>query len=370
VPRTPPWILAAATLAGACATPPAERPEAPAEVTAVTRPDRPGLVEGPVVLVHAGQGSPAAWSDGAVRGAEAGFDALGGGASALAAAQAAVRVLEDDPRFNAGRGANLRLDGRVIECDAAVMDDAGRFGAVAGVDGVRHPVELAARILGTPHLLVAGAGANALAVRLGLERARLATDRARRKLVRAYRALFEGLPPGDPWAGFDWRAHWNFDTPPPATFEQARAQIDAAAAAAVAPAARDTVGAVVRTADGRFAAALSTGGTTLALRGRVGDVPQRGAGLFAGPFGAVAATGRGEAIVRERVAAAVYDNLAAGMPARVAIRRAIDGIRPVEGVGVIAVSRYDHGAVATSQMAWAARGEFGTVRADEYVERW
>lgn len=365
-------LAAVAALAG-CAGPDAEPPAAPTVVRAADpAPARPGLDAGALVLTHGGQGSPAGLASHALAGAEAGYAALEAGGSATEAARAAVRVLEDDPRLNAGRGANLRLDGRTIECDAAVMDDTGRFGAVAGLDGVRHPVELAARVMQTPHQLMAGAGARALAERLGLEAADLATERARKKLERAYAVLFDP-PPEHPWHGFDWRAFWNFDVPPPSTVEEARARLSRRAAEDAAgdgPPTRDTVGAVVRTADGRFAAALSTGGTTLALRGRVGDVPVRGAGLFVGPYGAVAATGRGEAIVREQVASRVYAYLEEGLPARVAIRRAILDITPAEGVGVLAVSRFDHAAVATSQMAWAARGEFGTERADRYVERW
>ena len=319
----------------------------------------------PLVLTHAGQGSPASWSSSARAGAEAGWASLAEGASASDAVLAAIHALEDDPRLNAGTGANLRLDGRTIECDAAVMDDTGRYGAVAGVRGVRHPVDLARAVSHTPHLLVAGEGARALARRLGLEPADLATERARRKLERALVRLFDP-PKGDPWAGFDWRKHWNFEGEPPATLDEARARISAAGAMAPAtaagaagadPATRDTVGAVVRTADGRYAAALSTGGTTLALRGRVGDVPQRGAGLMAGPAGAVAATGRGEAIVREQVASRVYDLLARGVAPRAAIQRATLGISAAEGVGVIAVSERGYAAWATSQMAWAVQGQ-------------
>jgi L-asparaginase/beta-aspartyl-peptidase (threonine type) len=82
----------------------------------------------------------------------------------------------------------------------------------------------------------------------------------------------------------------------------------------------DTVGAVVRDAEGHCAATLSTGGTSIMLRGRVGDTPIIGAGLYAGPHGAVAATGDGEEIMRRVLAKCVYDRIVSGVPAQRAVR--------------------------------------------------
>lgn len=334
---------------------------------------------GPLILAHGGQGSPASRSDGPAAAVDRGFDRLGedGRGDPLAAAIATIELLEDDPRFNAGTGANLRLDGRTIQTDAAVMDDRGRFGAVAGIDGIRHPVRAAEAVMATPHLLLAGPGAERFAELRELEAASLATPQARAKLERGYARLFAKDPRLGPWASWDWRANWNFAGEPPADLEQAKAMIAAGAnpdpedpeAPAVEPdETRDTVGVVVRTADGRFAAALSTGGTTLCVDGRVGDVPVLGAGLFAGPAGAVAATGKGEAIIRERVAAEVYRRLAAGELPRDAIRLGTRGISPAEGVGVIAVSAEGWAADASSQMAWAARDRESRHRADTWVQ--
>jgi beta-aspartyl-peptidase (threonine type) len=325
----------------------------------------------PLVLAHGGQGSPASHSGGPALAVERGHAVLGEGDDPLAAAIAAIEVLEDDPDFNAGTGANLRLDGKTIEADAAVMDDRGRFGAVAGVSGIRHPVRLAERVAATPHLLIAGPGAMALAARLGLEPADLDSAQARARLERGYQRLLDSESGTTPiWADFDWRAHWNFAGEPPADLAAARAMIAAAENPSPEPIdTQDTVGVVVRTAEGRYAAALSTGGTTLALRGRVGDVPLLGDGLYAGRHGAVAATGKGEAIIREQVARQVYRHLAAGLPANDAIRLAIRDIGADEGVGVIAVSDSGWGAVASSQMAWAVREGETRHRADEFVRQ-
>ena len=341
----------------------------------------------PLILAHGGQGSPAAASEGPAAAVELGYERLSEGSDAVAAALATIELLEDHPRFNAGTGANLRLDGRTIEADAAIMASDGRFGAVAGLDGVRHPVRAAAAVADTPHLLLAGAGARAFAEALDLERADLYAEPARRRLERGYRGLFAPQLNERRWPDFDWQAHWNFAGTAPTDLDDALARMaaarpdpapgdasgfgsgSAAGDSEEAEALRDTVGVVVRTADGRYAAALSTGGTTLALRGRVGDVPVLGAGLYAGRHGAVAATGKGEAIIRERVAARVYRGLAAGLEPSDAIRRAMREITPEEGVGVIAVGDSGWAAIATSQMAWALREGEQRERADQFVRR-
>ncbi|PRP92443.1 N(4)-(Beta-N-acetylglucosaminyl)-L-asparaginase precursor [Enhygromyxa salina] len=330
---------------------------------------------GPLVLAHGGQGSPASRSDGPAVAVDRGFARLESeGEDAVAAAIATIESLEDDPRFNAGTGANLRLDARSIEADAALMDDRARFGAVAGIADLRHPIRVAEAVAASPHLLLVGEGAQAFAGTLGLEARDLSTPQARAKLARGYAKLFAGE--AGPWSEWDWRRHWNFATPAPAKLDEAMALLEAAEAGAQGEApdetpdeTKDTVGVVVRTAQGRYAAALSTGGTTLAIHGRVGDVPLLGAGLYAGPHGAVAATGKGEAIIRELVAARVYELLARGQTPADAIRLVTREISPEEGVGVIAVSDLGWGTGATSQMAWAARDRDARHRADTWIQR-
>ena len=321
----------------------------------------------PLVVAHAGQGSPAHLADGPAVAAQAALQALVAGEPALESVMAGIEPMEDDPRFNAGTGANLRLDGKTIETDAAIMDSHGHFGAVSGLAGVRHPIRVARAMVDTPHLFLAGPGANAFAATCDVETRSLETERARNTLASGWRRLFSTDEDQGSWQSFDWRAHWNFEADPPATLQDALqplqlavpAPAGSASADAVVPTVAqadvsDTVGVVLRTAEGHYAAGLSTGGTSLALRGRVGDVPQLGAGLYAGEHGAVAATGKGEAIVRERVAADVYRLLAAGVHPDAAIRRVIRRITREEGVGVIAVSERGFAARATSQMAWAA----------------
>jgi beta-aspartyl-peptidase (threonine type) len=194
----------------------------------------------------------------------AGFAALADGGSALDAVERAVRVLEDCPQFNAGRGAALTREGGV-ELDAAVMDGRTRgVGAVAAVRGVANPVSLARLVLErTPHVLLAGPGAEAFAAAQGVPRvepAALVTAAQRAALARAL---------GGERAG-------------------------------------GTVGAVARDAAGHLAAATSTGGVAGKLPGRVGDSPLAGAGTWADDATcAVSGTGHGEGFVRCAFAADV-----------------------------------------------------------------
>src|SRR5262245_46014814 len=106
----------------------------------------------PAVVTHGGGGGPREHSDACEKACEAGLGALREGQAALEAAIRATMILEDDPRLNAGTGSNFRLDGHTIEMDAAVMDEAQRFGAVAAIQRVRHPVRVAEMVLQTPHL--------------------------------------------------------------------------------------------------------------------------------------------------------------------------------------------------------------------------
>lgn len=265
---------------------------------------------------------------------------LKAGGSALDAAVEGAVVLEDDPSFNAGTGANVRFDGASVQMDAAVMSSDGRFGAVAVIERVKNPARVARAVIDTPHTLLAGDGATAFARALGFADYDPATPDARARRDRAMATLFgksdAALPPR--WDDFDWRKH----------YEHQRKLRDAGLEAT------DTIGVVVRAADGSFGGALSTGGTTLTLRGRVGDVPLRGAGLYVGERGAVAATGNGEDIVRENLARRVYEKMAAGESAERAVRWGI-GLFPERiAVGLIAIDAATTHAASNRDMAWAA----------------
>jgi isoaspartyl peptidase/L-asparaginase-like protein (Ntn-hydrolase superfamily) len=259
--------------------------------------------------VHGGAGSaPAAEEDLAARhevaaaladALVAGHRELAGGGSALDAVVAAVRVLEDCPWLNAGRGSVLCASGEV-EMDAAVMDGASRrAGGVAGLRSVLNPV-LAARAVmeRSPHVLLAGGGAERFAREQGLACAApesFVTELRRRQLAR-------------------WRERSGGAAPPSGS---------------------GTVGAVARDAQGHLAAATSTGGITGKLAGRVSDSALIGAGNFADDATcAVSATGTGDAFIRAGFAHQVDALMRhAGLPLAEACERALAGVRSLGGYG-------------------------------------
>ena len=243
---------------------------------------------------------------GAAAAVDAGHAVLAAGGTALEAVEAAVVVLEDDPEFNAGRGAALTEYGRV-ELDASMMDGTNRAaGAVAAVRGVRNPIRAARAVLEDGrHVLLVGPPATEFAATAGLDfesETWFVTERERLALAR----LNGSVEP-----------------------------------------ARGTVGAVARHAGGRLAPATSTGGVSGQRLGRVGDSPLIGAGTWADDATvAVSCTGHGESIIRSALAHEVDALLRhRGLALRDAVAEAIEDLgRWGEDGGLIAVSA--HGEVA------------------------
>jgi beta-aspartyl-peptidase (threonine type) len=202
---------------------------------------------------------------------------LAGGGTSLDAVEAAARVLEDDPVFNAGRGSVLNYEGG-IDLDAAIMDGRTRdAGAVAGLRTIRCPISLARAVMEkTDHVLLSFEGAEEFAREQGLE------------------------------------------TVDPAWFETAerRAQLEKVLAAGGhfdADVKYGTIGAVAVDSAGHVAAATSTGGLTAKRWGRIGDSPLIGAGTYADDrSAAVSATGSGEYFIRAVAAHQVADRVRLG----------------------------------------------------------
>ncbi len=230
------------------------------------------------LALHGGAGQltpetvPAAQHDGAVAGLACALDAgeavLAAGGAALDAVAAAVTVLEDDPHFNAGRGAVLSYDG-AISLDAAIMDGRARAaGAAAGITATRNPVLLARAVMeASPHVLLSGPGADIFSRGQGLTQAGpdwFVTDERRAQLAMM-------LARGEDWFDVDMKY--------------------------------GTVGAVACDNFGHVAAATSTGGVTGKRWGRIGDTPLIGAGTWADDRAcAVSCTGSGEHFIRAGVA--------------------------------------------------------------------
>jgi len=262
------------------------------------------------LIAHGGAGSPpdepaerqAVLDEAVARGAEE--------SDPVDAVCAAVRVLEVDPSFNAGVGSAVQSDG-MIRTDAGVMTAGGEVGAAGAMPEVCHAVDVARAVMTeTPHVMLAGeravAFAHAVGVETGLD---LWADRTREHWG-------DREPPtGNPEAHLQWvRDHFASDEGGDGSENQPpRAD----------PHDHDTVGAVAREGDA-IAAATSTGGRWFALAGRVGDVPQVGAGFFASESGAASATGAGEDIAREGLARRAVDLLEGGADAEAAARLAIE----------------------------------------------
>jgi L-asparaginase / beta-aspartyl-peptidase len=237
------------------------------------------------VVVHGGCGRWApADTPRALQGVRAAVTAarrvLEQGGSALDAVCAAVVCMEDDPLFNAGTGCALNREGEA-EMDASVM--AGHSlacGGVAALKRVKNPVLVARRVMDdTPHVLLAGNGAQGFARRCGFGDYDPVT---KERLERHHSAILAG----------------------PAT-------------------SGDTVGAVALDAAGHFAAATSTGGLTLKLPGRVGDAPIPGAGNYASAGAASSATGTGELMMKTLATKWVCDAIDEGGTAARAVQRMV-----------------------------------------------
>ena len=283
----------AAALAVACGSPTPE--PAPA--------DAPGLDW--AIAIHGGAGSlgadaPAEVRDGYLESLEialtAGRDLLESGASGLDTVEQVITILEDDPRFNAGRGAVFNAEGG-HELDASIMDGATlACGGVAGVRTVKNPIRLARAVMEqTRHVLLAGPGAEAFADAVGVDRvdpSYFDTDNRSRSLERK-----------------------------------------------LAESGKGTVGVVALDQDGNLAAGTSTGGLTGKMYGRVGDSPVIGAGTYADNRRcAVSGTGVGEEYIRHSVAYSIgalmeYKGLTLGA----AVDRVIDETLASDVGGLIAM---------------------------------
>ena len=207
-----------------------------------------------------------------------GYAVLQDGGSSIDAVVAAVQVLEESPLFNAGRGAVLTSE-ETAELDASIMEGEGRMaGAVAGIKHVRSPIELARRVMeSSPHVMMAGTGAEVFAREQGLEMVDndyFITDRRLEQLRR--------MQSSEPTSRLDR---------------------DPSAAPLADADKHGTVGAVALDRFGNLAAATSTGGMSNKKFGRIGDSPIIGAGTYAdNATCAVSATGHGEYFIRGVVA--------------------------------------------------------------------
>jgi L-asparaginase / beta-aspartyl-peptidase len=273
------------------------------------------------LIVHGGAGTFAAHRFDAVRAgardaALAGWAVLIAGGTALDAAQAAVMALENNPSFNAGTGAVLNSDGRA-QLDAGIMSGTDlAVGAVAGVERIKNPVLLAREVLQSPHVMLAGPGAEQFAV----EQRMALCDPADLVTPAQYANWQRGYAHGD--EGDDaHRGSSNGDITTPI----ARRMVGAGLSGTEDDEHQHgTVGAVAVDASGHVAAATSTGGIANKHPGRIGDTPLIGCGFYAEDgLGGVSSTGHGEDFIRLLLARRATEYLAHGLSAQAAASAAI-----------------------------------------------
>jgi isoaspartyl peptidase/L-asparaginase-like protein (Ntn-hydrolase superfamily) len=259
----------------------------------------------PMLVCHGGAGHGAKDQPGVELAADAGWDILAGGGSALEAVIAAVLVMEDDPRLNAGTGGRLRDDGSV-QLDAAIATSDGRLGCVMCVENTPNPILVASALLDEQVHILAGDGARTWADTAGIARGEVAGS--------------------------------------------------------ARPVATDTVGAVARDGKGEFAVASSTGGCTGRPSGRVGDTPIWGAGLWCDENLAVAATGIGEDIILKMLShnVAIHHQVLVESPVSedvlaASLAHGIGLFNAETQVGLIAIDEKDGCSLANTDMPWACR---------------
>lgn len=297
------------------------------------------------IVLHGGAGvierktmkpeTEAAYRASLAQATKAGAEVLDRGGSSLDAVEAAIKILEDDPLFNAGRGADFAADGR-NELDAAIMDGATlKAGAVGDVTRTRHPISLARAVMEkSPHVFLVGQGADEFSKYAGLEQVDPSfffTERRWQALVKELKK--EGLPIPPRPAGA-----------PPAP-AQPVSEIEPVDAHKFG-----TVGVVALDRAGNLAAGTSTGGTNAKRWGRVGDSPIIGAGTYASNQScAVSATGTGEYFIRLTVARTVcalveYKGMRLQDAADQVIQKELTGLHGDGGVIAIAPD---------GEMAWS-----------------
>ena len=297
------------------------------------------------IVLHGGAGviersamnpqTEAAYREGLTKAINAGAQVLDRGGSSMDAIEAAIRILEDDPLFNAGRGSVFAADG-TIEMDAAIMDGATlNAGAVADVTHTRHPISLARAVMEkSPHVFLVGPGADAFSVQAGMEQEPQSfffTERRWQSLIKQLQQ--EGLPvPPRPEGAPPAPAAPIADIEPPGAHKWG------------------TVGVVALDRAGNIAAGTSTGGTQAKRWGRVGDSPLIGAGTYASNKScAVSGTGTGEYFIRLTVAREVcalveYKGMKLQQAVDVVIHKELDALHGDGGVIAIAPD---------GQMAWS-----------------
>lgn len=247
--------------------------------------------KGPVVISTWRHGVPAN---------EAAWKVLSTGGSALDAVEAGGRVPEGDPKVRSVGYGGLPDEDCLVTLDASIMGPDGNAGSVAFVQGYRHPISIARKVMEeSDHVMIVGAGAEEYARKHGFERKELLTDEARKTWLK-WKA---GLSDNDDWL----EPQEN----------------------------HDTIGMVALDSANDCAGACTTSGLAFKIHGRVGDSPLIGAGMYVdNEAGAAAATGRGEAVIKTCGSFLVVEFMREGLSPTKACRKALERIIESQGGSV------------------------------------
>ncbi len=273
-----------------------------------------------MIIVHGGAGE---WNEeklefaknSLIKAVEIGIEILKKYDDPISACEEAIKVLEDDPIFNAGTGSVLNIFGEV-EMDASIMrGDNLKAGAVAGIKNIKNPISLARKIMEeTEHVLIISEGAQKLAKTFGFEEYNPITNES----VEKYK-----------------KAKENFDKI--VNLKHIKEFIEKYPNYFIG-----TVGAVAVNSKGIIVSGSSTGGTILKLKGRVGDTPLIGAGIYANDSCGASATGIGEGIIRVNLSSFVCYLVKFGISVENATKSAIDYLSQKVNLpaGIIALDKY------------------------------
>ena len=305
-----------------------------------------GLLAGRKAMAHTGSGefepitvtgNPvviSTWDTGleANKGA---WQILGNNGRALDAVEAGVRVTESSINCCVGLGANPDRDGHVT-LDACIMDDKGNCGSVGALERIKHPISVARRVMEkTPHVMLVGVGAQQFAVSEGfpLEEDKLSDD--------AKHTYEEWLKKSE------YKPVINVENTPGHTSANQGHGPFAPARLPNGEWNHDTIGMVAMDASGNLSGSCTTSGMGFKMRGRLGDSPIIGAGLFVdNEVGAATATGQGEDVIRICGTHTVVELMRQGLSPNEACKRAVERIIRVKGekakeiqVGFIAINK-------------------------------
>ena len=279
------------------------------------------------------------------------WEVLGNNGSALDAVEAGVRVTESSVNCCVGLGANPDRDG-FVTLDASIMDHQFNCGSVAALQRIKHPISVARRVMEkTPHVMLVGAGAQQFAVAEGfpLEEDKLSDDA--RKTYEQWLKKSEYKPVINIENTKSSGAVPRMDGPDVGSAAGGHPADDYyAAAPARLPNGEwnhDTIGMVAMDADGNLSGSCTTSGMAFKMRGRVGDSPIIGAGLFVdNEVGAVTATGQGEDVIRICGSHTVIEYMRQGLSPEEACKAAVERIARIKKekakdiqVGFIAVNK-------------------------------